>query len=63
MSSRRVAYEVLRRIEGDGAYANLALGPALEALYGGGLAPAQVQIKEPSLEDLFIKLTGREIRD
>jgi ABC-2 type transport system ATP-binding protein len=39
------------------------LGPALEALYGGGLAPAQVQIKEPSLEDLFIKLTGRELRD
>ena len=39
------------------------LGPALEALYGGGLTPAQVQIKEPSLEDLFIKLTGREIRD
>ena len=39
------------------------LGPALEALYGGGLTPAQVQIKEPSLEDLFIKLTGRELRD
>jgi ABC-2 type transport system ATP-binding protein len=39
------------------------LGPALEALYGGGLAPAQIQIKEPSLEDLFIKLTGRELRD
>ena len=28
-----------------------------------GLAPAQVQIKDPSLEDLFIKLTGRELRD
>jgi ABC-2 type transport system ATP-binding protein len=39
------------------------VGPALEALYGGGLTPTQVQIKEPSLEDLFIKLTGREIRD
>jgi ABC-2 type transport system ATP-binding protein len=39
------------------------IGPALEALYGGGIAPANVQIKEPSLEDLFIKLTGREIRD
>lgn len=39
------------------------LGPALEALYGGGLTPAQVQIKEPNLEDLFIKLTGRELRD
>jgi ABC-2 type transport system ATP-binding protein len=39
------------------------IGHALEALYGGGLSPAQVQIKEPSLEDLFIKLTGRELRD
>jgi 16S rRNA (cytosine967-C5)-methyltransferase len=28
-SSRQVALEVLRRIEDDGAYANLALGPAL----------------------------------
>jgi ABC-2 type transport system ATP-binding protein len=39
------------------------LGPALEALYGGGLTPTQVRIKEPNLEDLFIKLTGRELRD
>ncbi|MGI9646482.1 MAG: transcription antitermination factor NusB, partial [Ilumatobacteraceae bacterium] len=31
MSARRLAYDVLRRIEGDGAYANLALGPALDA--------------------------------
>ena len=30
MSARRVAYDVLRRIEGEGAYANLALGPALD---------------------------------
>ncbi len=30
MSARSLAYEVLRRIEGDGAYANLALGPALD---------------------------------
>ena len=29
-SARRVAYDVLRRIEGDGAFANLALGPALD---------------------------------
>jgi len=28
--ARAVAYEVLRRIEDDGAYANLVLGPALE---------------------------------
>jgi ABC-2 type transport system ATP-binding protein len=39
------------------------LGPALEALYGAGLAPDQVRIKEPNLEDLFLKLTGRELRD
>ena len=31
MSARRVAYDVLRRIERDGAYANLVLGPALAA--------------------------------
>ncbi len=30
MNARRVALDVLRRIEGDGAYANLALGPALQ---------------------------------
>jgi len=29
-TARRVALEVLRRIEADGAYANLALGPALD---------------------------------
>jgi 16S rRNA (cytosine967-C5)-methyltransferase len=29
-SARRVALDVLRRIEADGAYANLVLGPALE---------------------------------
>src|SRR5690606_4748704 len=28
-NARRVAYDVLRRIESDGAFANLALGPAL----------------------------------
>ena len=31
MSARTVALDVLRRIEEDGAYANLALGPALDA--------------------------------
>jgi 16S rRNA (cytosine967-C5)-methyltransferase len=30
-SARRVAYDVLRRIESGGAYANLVLGPALSA--------------------------------
>ncbi len=37
MNARRVAFNVLRRIEADGAYANLALGPALES---SGLSPA-----------------------
>ena len=36
---------------------------ALEGLYGGGLALDDVTIKEPNLEDLFLKLTGRELRD
>ena len=30
VNARRVAYDVLRRIEDQGAYANLALGPALD---------------------------------
>ena len=30
MTARRIAYEVLRRVDEHGAYANLALGPALE---------------------------------
>jgi len=37
VSSRRVAFNVLRRIEDDGAYANLALGPALDS---SALSPA-----------------------
>ena len=60
MSVIELAEERAMLAVADGA---AGLGPALEALYGGGLAPAQVQIKEPNLEDLFIKLTGRELRD
>lgn len=40
-----------------------SVGRALEALYGSGLEIRDVQVKEPNLEDLFIKLTGRELRD
>ncbi|MHB8079866.1 MAG: ABC transporter ATP-binding protein [Candidatus Krumholzibacteriia bacterium] len=39
------------------------VGHALEALYRADLAIEGVTIKEPSLEDLFLKLTGRELRD
>ena len=36
---------------------------ALEALYAADLHFDDVTIKEPNLEDLFLKLTGRELRD
>ena len=36
---------------------------ALEALIAGGLTFEDIAIKEPNLEDLFLKLTGRELRD
>jgi len=36
---------------------------ALEALYHEDLRFEDVTIKEPNLEDLFLKLTGRELRD
>jgi ABC-2 type transport system ATP-binding protein len=39
------------------------LGRTLESLFACGLALEDVSIKEPNLEDLFIKLTGRELRD
>ncbi len=35
----------------------------LEALYARDLQLDDVSIKEPNLEDLFLKLTGRELRD
>ena len=40
-----------------------SVGAVLEQLYGSGLHLTDVNIKEPNLEDLFIKLTGRELRD
>ena len=39
------------------------VGRALEALYNSGLRLSDVTVKEPNLEDLFLKLTGRELRD
>lgn len=39
------------------------VGQALESFYGSGLHLSGVTVKEPNLEDLFLKLTGRELRD
>ena len=39
------------------------VGAALESLYGSGLQLSDVTVKEPNLQDLFLKLTGRELRD
>ena len=39
------------------------VAPALESLYAAGLQLDDVLIKEPNLEDLFLKLTGRELRN
>jgi hypothetical protein len=35
----------------------------LAALFGGGLDVDGVSIQPPSLQSLFLKLTGRELRD
>ena len=60
----------LRTLTADDGRAMLAVGRqgwgvgrALEALYGSGLELHDVSIKEPNLQDLFLKLTGRELRD
>jgi ABC-2 type transport system ATP-binding protein len=39
------------------------LSGALGRLFSGGISIAEVSIKEPSLEGVFIKLTGRALRD
>jgi ABC-2 type transport system ATP-binding protein len=36
---------------------------SLEGLFSRGLTFDDIQIKEPNLEDLFLKLTGRELRN
>jgi ABC-2 type transport system ATP-binding protein len=43
----------------DGA----GVGNVLESLFSMGVHFEDVTVKEPNLEDLFIKLTGRELRD
>jgi len=39
------------------------VGHTLKALYGSGLPLSGITVKEPNLEDLFLKRTGRELRD
>jgi hypothetical protein len=36
---------------------------SLEGLFSKGLTFDDITIKEPNLEDLFLKLTGRELRN
>jgi ABC-2 type transport system ATP-binding protein len=40
-----------------------AIGQLLERFFSAGINVGDVSIKEPSLESVFIKLTGRELRD
>ncbi len=40
-----------------------AIGPLLQDFMSAGLRVEDVSIREPSLESVFIKLTGRELRD
>jgi hypothetical protein len=39
------------------------LGGALGKLFSAGISIEEVSIQEPSLEGVFIKLTGKELRD
>jgi ABC-2 type transport system ATP-binding protein len=38
-------------------------GRTLEQLFAGGIRIDEISIREPNLESVFIKLTGRELRD
>ncbi len=40
-----------------------SVGQALESIFATKLQLDDVSVKQPNLEDLFIKLTGRELRD
>ena len=44
----------------DGA---VALAPLLRALDAAGLHPASVSVSRPSLDDVFLTLTGRSLRE
>jgi len=36
---------------------------ALSRLFSAGISIGEISIQEPSLEGVFIKLTGKELRD
>ncbi|AYY12122.1 ATP-binding cassette domain-containing protein [Actinobacteria bacterium YIM 96077] len=40
-----------------------AVVPILRALDGAGIAPSALTVKRPSLDDVFLSLTGRSLRD
>jgi ABC-2 type transport system ATP-binding protein len=40
-----------------------AVAPLLLALERAGLTPASVNVSRPSLDDVFLTLTGRTLRD
>ena len=40
-----------------------AVAPLLVALERAGLTPASVNVSRPSLDDVFLALTGRTLRD
>jgi ABC-2 type transport system ATP-binding protein len=51
---------VLRFRVGNGGAALPAL---LRALDGAGVVPASVEVRRPTLDDVFLSLTGRSLRD
>jgi ABC-2 type transport system ATP-binding protein len=58
----------LLRAEGDLldfslAEAGTALPAVLDALAGAGVALAAIEVHPPTLDDVFLSLTGRELRD
>jgi ABC-2 type transport system ATP-binding protein len=55
-----VADDVLRVTVDDGA---VALAPLLRALDAAGLPAASVSVSRPSLDDVFLTLTGRSLRE
>jgi ABC-2 type transport system ATP-binding protein len=55
-----VADGVLHVTVDDGA---VAVAPLLRALHGADLHPASVSVSRPSLDDVFLTLTGRSLRE
>ncbi|HKE12354.1 MAG TPA: ABC transporter ATP-binding protein [Myxococcota bacterium] len=43
--------------------ATAVLPPLLEVLLGAGLRPNRIELREPDLEAVFLRLTGRALRD